>query len=187
MNSAAFVQDTEAVRIAVGCQAEFQAILLHHLFQFAQLFISRFGMMAAKVDVARRVERHRRDVLLLQKAVEIACAGTVQRVVGERQIGVADLFDIDLGREIPEISRADIDAFNKLIVGFCGEFPVRFLKFDDLVLNFGGDFRKGWSAVGRREFQPIVFAGIVARRDIDGAVELLLHDRECDAWRRNGL
>ncbi len=73
------------------------------------------------------------------------------------------------------------------VVRFCGEFPIRFLKFDDLVFDFGGDFGKGRSAIGRRELQTVVFAGIVTRRDIDGAVELLLHDRECDAWRRNGL
>src|SRR5207244_6528750 len=90
---AAFVENAESIGIAVSSEAQLQPVLLHDDLQLAKLLVCRLGMMAAKVHVALRVENHGRDVLLPEKAVEIAGARSVQRVISEADIGIADLRD----------------------------------------------------------------------------------------------
>ena len=60
-----------------------------------------------------------------------------------------------------------------------------FLQAFDLGFDRAGDVGKRGSAVGSGEFDAAVFAGIVAGRDVDGAIELLLHDGERDGRRRH--
>ena len=47
--------------------------------------------------------------------------------------------------------------------------PFLFLALGDVGLNFPGDFRWGRGAIGRREFQALIFSGIMAGSHVDAA------------------
>src|SRR5678815_5859082 len=96
-------------------------------------------MMSAEVHVAIRVKDRRGNAGVGENAIEISAAGTMQCVVGKRELGVANLFQIDFRSEILEVCRADFDRFDERVLRLRGECPVRCLERFNLCLLYTSD------------------------------------------------
>src|SRR5687768_3725892 len=62
-----FVEYAEAVGVAIGGEAELDAVSFHQGFQLAELLVCRFGVVAAEVNVASGVKNICRNVLETQE------------------------------------------------------------------------------------------------------------------------
>ena len=184
---ASLIQNAESIGVTIGGEAELEGVLLHDALQLAELLVGGFGMMTTEVHVAIRVQDDGGDVLPPEKSVQIAGAGSVQRVVGKLEIRCANFLRVDLRCQVAEIGGANVDALDQRFTRFRRKFPVHCLKLHDFIFDFRGDFRESGSTIGGRKLQTVVLTGIVTGGDIDRAVEFQLRDRECDGRSRYGL
>ncbi len=125
-----------------------------------------------------------------QSAVQIACAAAVQRVHYKFGFSLAQCIEADQLLKALQIIFAKVDLFRGriLFVRFHGlrhrKRAVFVNYFRDSCFNILGDFWKGRARVRRRKLQSVILRGIVARREVDRAVELAAHDFERDGRRR---
>src|SRR5258705_13653558 len=74
-----FIENAEAIRVAVRCHTQLQRVLLHYKLEFAELFIGGFRMMTTEKNVAVGVEKNCGDVLALQQRVKVSRAWSLER------------------------------------------------------------------------------------------------------------
>ncbi len=174
------VEYAEAVGVAVGGQSHGGLVLGHGALERREVFFGGIRPGAVEQDIAVGAQRDRWNAALGERAVEIARAAAVQRVVHHGQLRRADFFEVhQLAKPLQiRLARRDLletvgarkrGCFVRRNGKFRGE--LRHPRFDIL-----GDFGQRRTAVGGGKFQPVIFRGVVARREIDRAVRLAPKD-----------
>ncbi len=116
------------------------------------------------------------DPVLLQRAIEIAGAAAVQRVVNDvRRVLLFQFVETDELAEACEVRRGDVYLFESARVVRRRESRRLFrgsrIELCGASFDIARDFGQRGSAVGRREFQAVILRRIMAGGEINGAVD----------------
>src|SRR5688572_19241785 len=109
------INEAESVSVAVSRNSEREPLVEHELAQFSQILFRRFGAVASEQHVSIIMNNADLATAPPQNLVQIASAGSPQRVVCEFQPGRGDLRKIDASAEAAQIilARIEIKRFSR--------------------------------------------------------------------------
>ena len=174
---AALVDDAEAVGIAIEPEPELGFAAANEPAHLGHAFGVRFGMVPAEQRIQFIVENGYPRRGFLQQSVQIAAAGAKHQLDGDFKPGLPDGGKSDQLAQLFEIGRLRINGLapegshdSRL------ESPVLRDQPGDVRLDLLRHFRRRGRAIVRREFQALIFGGIVAGRQVDAPESLSLAD-----------
>ncbi len=181
----AVVDDAEAVGVAVGGEAEVEAVVGDELAQLAEVLLAALRRESAEVGVAVVVDDAHLDAGLQKEIVEVVARGAVERVDGDAQSALPERFDVDLLAQLVEVTVLRVDRLDQLRLLVDVDLLVAVLKGLDFALDGVRDLGERGRAVRGRELQAVVLGRVVRRREVDRPHRLAAHGLERDARCRH--
>ena len=164
------IHNPEAIRVAVGCNADLRACLLHFRLAVAQQMIVRLRSMPAKQHIAIIVHRRRFHAVLPQNVAAIAPRRAPEGVEDHLDPGLFYRRKIHQLRQALEVIGFYVDPLELLLDLRSGRNTVP--QGNNLCLNLLGNLGKRRSSIRRRKFDPVVLRRIMRCRKVDRPVRL---------------
>ncbi len=171
------IDDAEAVGIAIGGEAYLRLVRDHGFGQGLQIFFGHIRAGAFEKNVALGANGFVvGDPVLLQRTIEIAGAASVQRVVNDaRRVLLFQFVETDELAQAREVRRGDVYLLKGARVMRRGESRTLLRRPSEKLcgasFDIARDFGQRRTAIGSRKFQAVIFRRIVARGEVDGAVD----------------
>ncbi len=174
------VQDSEAIGVAVGCQADGCFLRDYGLSQGKQVLFGHVRARAIEQDVAVPPQGLHVDALRCEHAIQVPGPATMQSVRYDADLCIADCLEIDEFHQAFEIGIARVDLFKRLVVRLRGRALAKLCRAR---FDVSRHFRQRRAAVGPGKFQALIFGWIVAGGKIDRAIGLAPADFIGDGGR----
>src|ERR1700704_1500527 len=115
--------------------------------------------------------------------IQISRAATVERIGDDAEFRVAHGFEIYQLTQSLEVGVPGINLFKSAVICLCGG---ALSHFGGSLFNIVRYFGERRAAVGSREFQALIFRWVVARSEVDGAIDFPAYYFVRDNWRWSG-
>ena len=174
------IHGADAVGVAVGCQAKLELARAHDLDERLQVTGNRFGVDAVETGIHLVADLLHLAAGLAQQARQVKPPGAVHGIDSHRQIRSGNGIEVDQAPQVRVVGREGIEAGNHPLGN--GGFILHALwpgiaGRDDTPLDFLAVGRARRPAKRSLELDAIVARRVVAGRDHDAAVGLLVDNR----------
>src|SRR6267143_731679 len=115
--------------------------------------------------------------------IQISRAATVESIGDDTQFRVAHGFEIYQLTQPVKVGVTGINLFKSAVICLCGCALSHFGGSRFNIVRYFGERR---AAVGAREFQSLKFRWVVARGEVDGAIDFPAYYFVRDGWRWSG-